>query len=291
MFVNQVNDKKKKMFRRLRVSVTILSLLAVVFVFWWLKLTGITIAGEAFCGLEEHTHTQACISKVLACTAANETATDLSAHNHTDACYVERYICGLVEHTHDSSCYSDLSADVETSQEWEATLPSDLDEMSAVDRLVSVAESQLGYTESSLNYRLDANGEKVGYTRYGAWYGNPYGKWSTMFTSFCLRYAGFAEYPIASGADALRIQISQLNLYQEKNGHSPVSGELMFLDIDQNGSIDATAIVTEVNATKITVVQGDVDNAVVQVNYTIDDDCITGYGRVTDMLAFGEVGS
>ncbi|MBR6548826.1 MAG: Cna B-type domain-containing protein [Clostridia bacterium] len=288
MFVNQVNDKKKKLFRRLRVSVTILSLLAVVFVFWWLKLTGITIAGEAFCGLEEHTHTQACISKVLACTAANETATDLSAHNHTDACYVERYICGLVEHTHDSSCYSDLSADVETSQEWDATLPSDLAEMSAVDRLVSVAESQLGYTESSLNYQLDANGEKVGYTRYGAWYGNPYGPWSTMFTSFCLRYAGFAEYPIASGADALRIQISQLNFYQEKNNHSPVSGELMFLDIDQNGTIDSTAIVTEVNATKITVVQGDVNNAVAQVIYSIDDACIIGYGKVTDMLAMGE---
>ena len=34
----------------------LLSFMVILGVFWGLKLTGITMAGEAFCGIEEHVH-------------------------------------------------------------------------------------------------------------------------------------------------------------------------------------------------------------------------------------------
>ncbi len=46
----------------------VLSIVIVPGVFWWLKLTGITMAGEAFCGMAEHVHDEECTQKVLVCT-------------------------------------------------------------------------------------------------------------------------------------------------------------------------------------------------------------------------------
>ena len=50
-----------------RQAVLILSMLVVVSVFWSLKLTGITMAGEAFCGMDEHVHTEACYETEEVC--------------------------------------------------------------------------------------------------------------------------------------------------------------------------------------------------------------------------------
>ena len=43
-----------------RQVITLLSLAVVLCVFWSLKLTGITMAGEAFCGMTEHVHGKDC---------------------------------------------------------------------------------------------------------------------------------------------------------------------------------------------------------------------------------------
>ena len=51
----------------LRQIITSLSLVVVLVVFWSLKLTGIGIAGEAFCGKQEHTHSDECPQKTLIC--------------------------------------------------------------------------------------------------------------------------------------------------------------------------------------------------------------------------------
>ena len=79
---------------------------------------------------------------------------------------------------------------METPQQWEETLP---DTLSGVWRedTNAVARSQLGYRESAAQLTAAEDGtEHFGYTRYGAWYGNPWGEWNTMFVYFCLHYAG-----------------------------------------------------------------------------------------------------
>ena len=47
----------------LRQIIASLSLLVILLVFWSLKLTGIGVAGEAFCGKEEHDHAAGCFDE------------------------------------------------------------------------------------------------------------------------------------------------------------------------------------------------------------------------------------
>lgn len=163
-------------------------------------------AGNIVCGLEEnlgHQHTADCYrtSWVLIC--GQEEGADEEAptqHEHTDACYEDLLICELEEHQHSLACYSDPEADLESPAVWERTIPQDLtDDLAA--NVAAVANSQLGYAQSSRNYAVDENGGIHGYTRYGAWFGDPYGEWCAMFASFCLHYAGVEQsvFPYASG--------------------------------------------------------------------------------------------
>ena len=125
-----------------------------------------------------------------------------SAHTHTDACYEVTYQCGLEAHTHDFSCYCDETADLENWDIWSASVPELTGQVS--EDIVLVAQSQIGCTESTLNFKLADDGEtRNGITRYGQWYGNPYGAWSNMFTSFCLRFAGLDSVPVNSGAEKM----------------------------------------------------------------------------------------
>lgn len=113
--------------------------------------------------------------------------------------------CGIEEHTHSISCYSDPNADVETSADWEATLPGDLG-IYWSENLVLVAESQLGYEESESNYILDADGiTKQGNTYYLAYAltsGTQNTRWKNntdRATSLYLRYT--PEFTVTFNSD------------------------------------------------------------------------------------------
>lgn len=80
----------------------VLSLVVAAGVFWTLRLNGIALAGEAFCGKEEHEHSEACYERVLICGLEEG-----HVHQHTDSCYkVQRTMeCQEAEHTHSEACY------------------------------------------------------------------------------------------------------------------------------------------------------------------------------------------
>ena len=76
---------------------------------WSLRQTGISATTEAFCGAEEHTHTQECYEKVLICgLEEGETLPTEAPHEHTDSCYEEKLVaaCAQEEHTHTDGCYA-----------------------------------------------------------------------------------------------------------------------------------------------------------------------------------------
>ena len=125
---------------------------------------------------------------------------DAITHTHSEACYEQQLVCGKDEHVHSLACFSNPEADVETQVYWESTVPNS-GSLTGVwaDDLISVAESQLGYAESTENYCV-VNDAKKGYTRYGAWYGDAYGDWCAMFVSFCLHYAGIPESAVPQNA-------------------------------------------------------------------------------------------
>lgn len=235
-----------------RGMVPLLSVLVVLAVFWNLKLTGITLAGEAFCGNAEHVH--------------------------EESCYAEETPCTLEEHIHDATCYSDLSADLETASQWEDTLMSVILGAEPAENIVQVAQSQLGYQESERNFQVDASGVRRGYTRYGEWYGNPYGDWSAMFVSFCLHYAGVEDVPVSGGAETMRLSWEEQGLYRTAETSAAAFGELVFLDRDENGAADGVGIITGIGGETIRVIEGDLENAVSETEYDALSPALLGYG-------------
>ncbi|MCD8018104.1 MAG: VWA domain-containing protein [Clostridiales bacterium] len=239
--------------------------------------------GNLICGLEEsegHTHSDTCYQTEQVLTCGLE---ESEGHTHTEECYEEQLSCGLEEHTHTIECMVDETADVETASDWEATLPA-LSGVWAED-VVAIAESQIGYTESIVNYTLDDDGEThKGYTRYGAWYGNKYGDWCAMFVSFCLHYAGVPEsdFPETSGVNAWTVSLDDMGLYA--TDCTPSAGDLVFFDNDGDGTADHVGIVTKVDEDtgKITIIEGDYDDAVKQNTYSLSDSDIIGYGLLPE---------
>lgn len=293
-YLLQLNTEKRR-WQRAVVILSALSLIVALVTVWNLRMTGVTIANDATCGYVEHQHTEECpTEKVLICgyddEIAAETATEApsgeiveepskeaSSHTHTDECYEIKYLCGFIEHIHTLSCYSDPTADVETADVWKSTLP-ELTGNKAQD-IILVAQSQIGYRESEKNYILAEDGEtKRGITRYGQWYGNPYGEWANMFTSFCLRYAGISEELVNSGAEVMLNRWKESKLYRDAKSYAPSAGDVVFLDKNVNGSVDATAIVVSLKNGSLTVIEGDVDNAVVENTYPAMDSVVVGYG-------------
>ena len=243
------------------------------------------------CGKEEskgHQHTDACYEtkKVLTC-GQEETSEQDSGddHVHTDACYKEVMTCEKEEHTHTLICYSNPEADVETAKVWERTLPKELSGVWAED-VLAVAESQIGYKESTENYQVEKEGTtKKGYTRYGAWYGDPYGDWCAMFVSFCLNYAEVPkkEIPQDSNCQNWIQTLSERKLYADASSdYQPEQGDLIFFSVKKTGGSDHVGLVAEVTKNKIKTIEGNSGNQVEYNTYDRNDDRILGYGELPE---------
>lgn len=269
-YLLQLNTQRQRT-RRTAVFLTVLSLLVMLSVSWNLRQTGIAIANDASCGYEEHQHTEECLVQSIVCADESESA---QPHEHTEECYRTEYLCGYEEHIHSISCYSDLKADVETPLEWQQLFDGYPYTGNLSEDLVGVAKTQVGYTESALNFEVGDDGVRHGYTRYGAWYGASYNEWSAMFVSFCLSFAkaDLNEYPISSGADTMAGLWNQQGRYASVGQYVPVSGDLVFFDDNTVG------IVTMVQDATFYVICGDVDGAVIGTTLSLDDPSITGWG-------------
>ena len=192
----------------------------------------------------------------------------------------------------DSGC--DLTAtplnasELETQDVWEATLPP----LTGIagENLARIAESQLGYSESSINFVHAEDGETHnGYTRYGAWYGNPYGDWNTMFTYFCMNYAGVKseDIPYGSGCWAWSLELDKDGLIVPVTRGSPARGDILLIDSDLDGKADRSCIVTEVSEDElpeISAVEGDVDGSVALTSYLLDDEHLLGIVSLADIV-------
>ena len=267
------SKKTKKFYARIA---TILSLLVVLSVFWGLKLTGITITGDAHCGMIEHAHSEECNVKTLICELE-----ETEEHTHGDECYSVTE-CDKQEHIHIESCYSDSTADIETEEDWEATLADIKRSESTSQNVVSVAKSQLGYKESTLNFEVDENSVRHGITRYGQWYNNPYGEWSSMFVSFCLEYGGASDVPFSAGAESMRLEWNKAGLYKSAKDYSPKIGNIVFLNSNGKSTADSVAIITEIKDNSFVVIQGDYENEVKEVTYSLNGEKIVGYGLLPE---------
>ncbi|MBR3421494.1 MAG: LPXTG cell wall anchor domain-containing protein [Ruminococcus sp.] len=177
------------------------------------------------------------------------------------------------------------ASELETQDVWEATLPPLTD--IAGENLARIAESQLGYSESSVNFVHAEDGETHnGYTRYGAWYGNPYGEWNTMFTYFCLNYAGVSsdDIPYGSGCWAWSLELDKAGLIVPVTRGSPARGDILLIDSDLDGKAERSCIVQSVSDDEISAVEGDIDGSVALTSYLIGDEQLLGMVSLADIV-------
>lgn len=251
------------------------------------------------CGREEGSSTE----PVLVCT---DPLTQI--HVHSDECFTAaastdvesteppQLICGQEEHKHTLSCHSDPTADLETPETWEQSIS--IAELTGIwnEDVVAIARTQRGYVESTRNYTVLEDETVRGYTRYGQWYGNPYGDWCAMFASFCLDYAGVEGMPLESSVPRwiAALSASKLALFQPQGTYVPDPGELIFFDWDQDGQPDHVGLVAELIAgedgtvPKITTIEGNSNNRVQELSYSLDDERIFGYGELPRQLTAQE---
>lgn len=253
------------------------------------------------CGQEEtagHTHTEACYTSVTTCSCDLESHTDLcyevkqvltcaleedADHVHGDDCYEKNLICQQEEHEHTLICYSDPTADVETAAVWEATLPKTLSGVYA-DDVLAIAKSQLGYAESTRNYTISDDGRQLGYTRYGQWYGYPYGDWCAMFVSFCISYAEVEGIPLEASCPEWITLLEEQKMYLTAAEYTPAPGDLIFFDWNENGISDHVGLIEAVtpadehSAATISTIEGNSGDSVRYNTYNLADTRIMGYG-------------
>ncbi len=265
------------------------------------------------CGQEErepgHIHSEECYEtqRVLSCGKEEGEG----AHTHDDTCYEihKVLICDKeevkTEHVHTVDCFqvvdmspeeihalhmselpeSDPTADVESPDVWESRFAS-VPLSGHWDRdLLKIAETQLGYTESQRNFEAvpDEYGDGYtlkGWTRYGAWYGIPYGDWCAMFISFCLNYADIPEsaVPFDCATTTWIDSLSARGMYAPAGSYDPKPGDLIFFDWEGDGLSDHVGIVWAVNPGSITTIEGNHTISVELFDYDLSDGHIQGYG-------------
>ena len=247
---------KRKRLRRTRMLaiLLVLSLVVSLNVFWSLRQPGLTLAGDADCGMIEHTHDEKCQN--------GETP------------------CKLTEHVHTIECYSYETTDVESQLDWQKMFEDYPFTGNLCKDLVGIAKTQVGYSESKLNFKVNQNGIRHGYTRYGAWYGTPYSDWSATFVSFCLHYSGAPpdKFPINTGATSMAEQWKRLGRYANAGQYTPISGDLVFFKDNTVG------IVSEIFNTTIHIIRGDMNDSVIDSVVPINDTSIVGWGLVARRL-------
>ena len=229
---------------------------------------------ELVCGQEEHTHSEAC----TAVESEEPVFCGKDAHTHGEACRDENgeLVCGTEKHTHSLACYADPGADVETAELWEQTFAGVTLTGNWRQDTLAIAETQLGYAESTKNYVVAEDGETVkGYTRYGAWCGEPYGDWNTMFLTFCLHYAGVEGVP--SDRDCGGWVTSWADAFEPAQSHTPAVGDLVLFDRDGDGTADRAGLVAQITDSGFAAMEGDAEDAVRLLTYGADDPGILGY--------------
>lgn len=211
--------------------------------------------------------------------SSSEAVSEPVLHHHTEACYKKVLTCTIPEHTHTLECLADYSADVETDDDWQKYSVGLSDNWN--EALLAVAQEQLGYKESEKNFQTDeALGDIIDvhhYTRYGAFYGNPYADWDVAFIAFCQHYAGIpkTEIPQRLGLEALRADMDAMGFAYLTEGedaaYEAIPGDVVTYNKNGTADDETIGIVETVGDDSMTVISGAVEGAVAEVTVPFTD--------------------
>lgn len=125
--------------------------------------------------------------------------------------------------------------------------------------LIGVAKTQLGYTE------LDSSGNPIssssdgGYTKYGAYFGEPNGAWCAYFISWCASQANIPSSVVprlGSCGSLTEWYKSRSRYYTRSSGYIPKPGDMVFFNWSGGSSAEHIGIVTGVSGSNLYTIEG-----------------------------------
>lgn len=176
--------------------------------------------------------------------------------------------------------------------------------MTAIDKVLSIAEQQVGYLQKKSNSNLDsktANAGSNNYTKYGRdlvqWVGSPYGinyQWCDQFVDWCFIKAFGKDLAkkMLGGWSAYTPTSAQYFKNMKRWYSSPQRGDQIFFKNSQR--ICHTGLVYQVSGGYVYTIEGNTSGAngvisngggVCKKKYAIGNTRIAGYGRADYSLA------
>lgn len=124
--------------------------------------------------------------------------------------------------------------------------------MSQRNRIVEIAQSQVGYTEGRNNDN-----------KYGKWYGMNNVSWCAIFVSWCANQAGINISVMPRFASCTQM----MNWYKSQGRfkdrtYKPMAGDIILYDWDKSGDADHTGIVIATSGNTVYVVEGNASSGV-----------------------------
>lgn len=153
------------------------------------------------------------------------------------------------------------------------------------EKMLEAARRFLGYAESEEDY-IEEDGERRGFSLFGAYYGRPYEKWDDMFVSYCMEEAEIEDVPNAADSDfdheSWIALLEEAELYRPSELYSPAPCDLVFLDLDEDGAADFVAIAEKIIEDRLTVIAGDSSDHVKRLSHKLGGRRILGYARLAE---------
>lgn len=151
--------------------------------------------------------------------------------------------------------------------DWEMTLTPLYEDADVGELLLACATKELGTRESTSDYIWLETGEYKGYTKYGAYYGLPYGDWCAMFIGWCMDQVGLGDLPFSPGCYIWVDMAKEAGLYRNAAEYVPGPGDIAFIDYDADTYADHVVIVKSVDLENgtYTTIEGNYSNSVMEV--------------------------
>ncbi|MCR5552501.1 MAG: CHAP domain-containing protein, partial [Oscillospiraceae bacterium] len=175
----------------------------------------------------------------------------------------------------------------EKAADWQKGFPTLRADQTYAEKLIAIADSQLGYAESERNFIIAEDGKQQGYTRYGDWYDRDYEEWSAMFVAFCLHYAEIPDNAMPGYETAQKWMEKLKDDYiADVDNYQPEPGDLIFFELDAKDGMtpDHMGIVTSADEKTIYTIEGNSEKSVRECRYTSTDNTIVGYASLRAVM-------
>lgn len=165
------------------------------------------------------------------------------------------------------------------------------------EKVIKVAEGEVGYLEKKSNKDLDgktANAGKNNYTKYGKWIGANGDYWCASFISwcFCKAYGSALGKKLLCGAYSAACETIRQNFIKKKQYHTFLTGarpgDVIFFKGTRHSGANHIGLIYKVADGKVYTIEGNtsgasgvVDNGggVAKKSYKTTDTHVLGYGR------------